>query len=207
MSIEAKLWVASALLFVLCLALGAFVTRQSPIRLDVESVAVRGQLPHLAYVFTESGRAISLTIVGVGFILICGFLRAGVLIPAAVLGSQVASQGVIEGLKHIFNRTRPDYWLIHNELGKSYPSGHASTAIVFYGTWAAIGAASSLPNTLKMILVVGLTLWAAGIVWSRLALGAHYLSDVFGGTVFGAAWLCSMLAIAHHFHLHVSVRT
>lgn len=205
MTLEAHLWLWGAVGFAVVLALGATVSR-APTRLDIESVAVRGQLPGLAYIFTESGRAIALTIVAVGFIVIFGFLRLGVIIPAAVLASQVVSQGVIEGLKHIFNRTRPDYWLIHNELGKSYPSGHASTAIVFYGMWAAVIAASPLPDTLKMILVVALTLWGAGIVWSRLALGAHYLSDVAGGAVFGAAWLCITLAIAHHFHLHVSVR-
>ncbi|MDQ6823232.1 MAG: phosphatase PAP2 family protein [Candidatus Eremiobacteraeota bacterium] len=206
MSVEAKLWLASALCFAVVLALGAYVSRHANTRFDVESVAIRGQLPRLAYVFTESGRASALTIVGVGFILMSGFLRAGVLIPAAVLASQVVSQGAIEGLKAVFNRKRPDYWLIHNELGKSFPSGHASTAVVFYGTWAAIVAASSLPPTLKMILVVAFSTWAVGIVWSRLALGAHYLSDVFGGTIFGVAWLCSILALAHHFHLHVSVR-
>lgn len=206
MTVETTLWLASGLCSVLFLALGAYVTQQPPTRLDVESVAVRGQLPGLAYVFTQSGRALALTIVAVGFILIFGFLRADASIPAAVLASQVVSQGIIEAFKRLFNRTRPDYWLIRNELGKSYPSGHASTAIVFYGMWAAVTAASPLPNALKMILVTALALWAIGIDWSRLALGAHYLSDVVGGTIFGIAWLCLLLAIAHHFHMHVAVR-
>ena len=206
MTIEGTLWLASAVCLLLFLALGAYVTRRPPTRLDVECLAVRGQLPNLAYIFTQSGRAIALTIVAAGFILIFGLLRAGVLIPATVLASQVASQGVIEVFKHLFNRTRPDYWLIHNELGKSYPSGHAGTAIVFYGTWGAVIAASPLPDTLKMILVVALALWGVGIVWSRLALGAHYFTDVLGGTIFGVAWLCLLLAIAHHFHMHVAVR-
>jgi len=205
-TVEAKLWLASSIGFLTVLALGAYVARRPPTRLDVESVALRGQLPSLAYIFTESGRSIALTIVGAGFLLIFGFLRLGVVIPAIVLASQVVSQAVIEGLKHFFNRTRPDYWLIHNELGKSYPSGHAGTAIVFYGTWGAVIAASPLPDTLKMILVVALALWGAAIVWSRLALGAHYFTDVLGGTIFGVAWLCLLLAIAHHFHMHVAVR-
>jgi len=47
---------------------------------------------------------------------------------------------------------------------------------------------------LKVAIVTVLVLWALGIMWSRLALGAHYLSDVFGGALFGTAWLCALFA-------------
>jgi membrane-associated phospholipid phosphatase len=34
-----------------------------------------------------------------------------------------------------------------------------------------------------------------GIPWSRLALDAHYATDVIGGLVFGCGWLCATIAI------------
>jgi hypothetical protein len=33
---------------------------------------------------------------------------------------------------------RPDVWLDRHEPGFSYPSGHATTAVVFYGAWVAV---------------------------------------------------------------------
>jgi undecaprenyl-diphosphatase len=33
------------------------------------------------------------------------------------------------------------------------------------------------------------------IGWSRLALGAHYATDVLGGYLLGGAWLCLALAV------------
>jgi undecaprenyl-diphosphatase len=77
--------------------------------------------------------------------------------------------------------------------GLSFPSGHAQAAIVGYavlllvflpvldGVWrrAAITAA------VVMVLAVG---------FSRIALGVHYLSDVLGGFLLGAAWVVAMAA-------------
>ncbi|MBV9272179.1 MAG: phosphatase PAP2 family protein, partial [Candidatus Eremiobacteraeota bacterium] len=114
--------------------------------------------------------------------------------------SQLASQGVLEGFKQLFARHRPDYWLIGLERGFSYPSGHASTAITFFATWAAIVLLSAASRELKIGIAMVLFAWAAGIVWSRLALGAHYLTDVTGGMLFGIAWMCAVAALYIHFN-------
>jgi len=39
-----------------------------------------------------------------------------------------------------------------------------------------------------------LAVCAVAIPWSRLALGAHYATDVLGGLLLGAAWLCLVFA-------------
>jgi len=47
--------------------------------------------------------------------------------------------------------------------------------------------------------IVILVICIVGIPWSRLALGAHYLTDVAGGVLFGAGWLCITLALIARF--------
>jgi membrane-associated phospholipid phosphatase len=39
-------------------------------------------------------------------------------------------------------------------------------------------------------------LWAAGVLWSRLALGAHYVTDLIGGLLLAATTLSVAYAIA-----------
>lgn len=75
------------------------------------------------------------------------------------------------------------------ESGKSFPSGHAMSSTIVYGALALIvlplfsRRARVLPAALAatLVLVIGFT---------RLALGAHFLTDVLGGYVLGLAWLC-----------------
>jgi undecaprenyl-diphosphatase len=111
--------------------------------------------------------------------------------------SQILSQIIVELIKARYARARPDYWLVGLEAGHSYPSGHATTAVVFFAGWALVAIFSPLPDTVKALLAIALALWAVGVSWSRLALGAHYVSDVAGGTLFGAGWLCAVSALFH----------
>lgn len=111
--------------------------------------------------------------------------------------SQILSQTLVELIKARYLRTRPDYWLVGLEAGHSYPSGHATTAVVFFTGWALLALFSPLPPVVRYLVAAVLVLWAFGVSWSRLALGAHYLSDVLGGTLLGTAWICAWAAALH----------
>jgi membrane-associated phospholipid phosphatase len=50
-----------------------------------------------------------------------------------------------------------------------------------------------LPLDLRLAGALPLACIVLGIGWSRIALGAHHLTDVLGGYSFGAAWLCGGL--------------
>lgn len=79
------------------------------------------------------------------------------------------------------------------EPGLSFPSGHAQAAVVGYavlllvflpmlhGVWRGLAVTSAV----FMVLAIG---------FSRIALGVHYLSDVIGGFILGAAWVAAMAA-------------
>ncbi len=128
---------------------------------------------------------------GVGLTL---FVGLGVFVVLAIIFSQVVSQGLVSLSKGLFARARPDVWLDRHEPGFSYPSGHATTAVVFYGAWVVVLWTSPLPAAVRVCGTALLAGWALGIGWSRIALGAHYPTDVIGGFLLGAAWFCFALA-------------
>jgi undecaprenyl-diphosphatase len=100
-----------------------------------------------------------------------------------------------DALKNVFARPRPDYWILHHETTASYPSGHAMFAIVVYGLWSYYIATGSLPRGPRIILSSCFALWALAVIWSRLALGAHYVTDVIGGVLFGIMMLAIAVAV------------
>jgi membrane-associated phospholipid phosphatase len=139
-----------------------------------------------------------LTILGVASVAAALALRLSIKLPLAILVSQALSQGLVNLSKGFFARARPSGWLYRHELGFSYPSGHAATAVVFYGAWALALWASPLPPAVRIAGTLLLAGWGLGIAWSRIALGAHYATDVLGGVLFGLGWLCFALAAARN---------
>jgi membrane-associated phospholipid phosphatase len=174
-------------------------------RIDIEAAALGGQATPLAILLTTSGRALPLFVIAAAGIAIAAVTHANFRVATAIVIAQLLSQGAVESLKHVFHRARPDAWLVHKELGYSYPSGHATTAVVFFGSWLVFALLSPLPNGLKIAVVAILAIWMAGIDWSRMALNAHYPTDILGGTLFGAACACALWAIILHFRLAESI--
>ena len=97
-----------------------------------------------------------------------------------VLISIVILAIIVLGIKFTIRRRRPEgEWgaIYRNTDPHSFPSGHAARAILI-----AILAINLGPAWLAMILVI----WAPLVVFARVAMGLHYLSDVIAGTVLGA---------------------
>lgn len=180
--------------------LGIVVSRMQHSAFDLHAARLRGRAVEIAVVLTRSGRTRPLTAVGIAAFVVFLVMRWPLWIPAGVLLSQIASQAVVEGVKRLYGRRRPNDYLIRREYGFSYPSGHASSAITFYGAWALVAWFAPIPLWVRAPLAGALFLWGAGVAWSRLALSAHFFTDVLGGLLFGAGWLCVMLAIAQHMH-------
>lgn len=97
--------------------------------------------------------------------------------------------------KIAFHRPRPGQALIA-ESDYSFPSGHATIAMVFYGFLVYAFFRSSKSIGVKCAgLLVGLALILL-IGFSRLYLGVHYLSDVWAGYLLGALWLIAGIALS-----------
>jgi membrane-associated phospholipid phosphatase len=191
-SLHDDLILAALSFFMLFLVLGHLVSRRPLGVIDARAVYFRAQATSLALVFTKSGRSTALTVGYVVAIAVFALMRLPIWIPIFLAGSQIISQFIVEIFKMLYRRTRPDYWLVGLDAGHSYPSGHATTAIVSFGGWACVIALSPIASAAKVILIGMFALWMIGIMWSRLALGAHYLSDVAGGAAFGCCWLCAL---------------
>lgn len=109
----------------------------------------------------------------------------------AILSLLIAWRGT-DAWQHFFARPRRPDWVIKHELSFSYPSSHTAIATAFYLVLAIFVARSALPGRAWIASV--LAVLAVAIMWSRLALGAHYLTDIVGGTLWGVAIVAALAA-------------
>jgi membrane-associated phospholipid phosphatase len=98
-------------------------------------------------------------------------------------------------LKNVFSRERPALEHLISVSTLSYPSGHAMTAMAFYGFLIFLVLRNYIHPLLKiffLFLLVGLIL---GVGVSRIYLGVHYPSDVIAGYIGGLIWvaLCAVI--------------
>ncbi len=166
--------------------------RTSPLDVAAER-AFYGRNPQLAWFFSRLGYNRELIVL---FFVLCAgvWLAHGALLDIVVLFAiQTVSQMLVVRIKVIFKRVRPQNWLVRQELDSSFPSGHASTAAVVFGGLLFLFWHVPLPLELRLAGALPLAGIILGIGWSRIALGAHHLTDVLGGYAFGAAWLCGGL--------------
>jgi undecaprenyl-diphosphatase len=96
--------------------------------------------------------------------------------------------------QHFFARPRRADWVVRHETAFSYPSSHAAIAVGFYLLWAEFVRRSELPARVVRPLALVLYAVAIGILWARLALGAHYATDLFGGALWALAVITAGLA-------------
>lgn len=90
--------------------------------------------------------------------------------------------------KIILQRPRPAL-AVYIEHSFSFPSGHATLAVAFYGflTYVLVRNVKLWKTKFWLFLSGGIVVLLIG--FSRLYLGVHYVSDVWGGYLVGAVWL------------------
>ena len=84
-------------------------------------------------------------------------------------------------LKNIFARPRPEMLRLIDEVGFSFPSGHAMVTMVAYGYLIYVVHHYIQQKWLRYSLIAFLVFIIVSVGLSRIYLGVHYLTDVLAG--------------------------
>lgn len=114
-------------------------------------------------------------------------------VPVVALGSFA----VMSSLKIFFSRPRPLDPVYEAARGFSFPSGHAMSAMTFYGLLVYLVWQRVKSPALRWLLTVILVCCIVLIGFSRVYLRVHFASDVLAGFAMGAVWLVASLWVMH----------
>jgi undecaprenyl-diphosphatase len=146
---------------------------------------------------------IEITMLGTGTVVMTSVLIAGaflwlnqhkhsaILLGVATLGGLVLNNLLKAG----FDRPRPQIfeWGTH-AVTSSFPSGHAMSSAIVYGTVAYLAARLQKNRTSRIATMALAGILIVLISASRLYLGVHYPSDVLAGVAIGLAWAAFCMA-------------
>lgn len=128
--------------------------------------------------------------------LVLGVYRHWLLL-ATWLAAQ-ASGGILNfSFKWAYGRTRPAFATpLVNETTFSFPSGHSMASLVTYGMLIYLVVLLMRPGWGRRVAVTLLAGLVLTIGFSRIYLGAHWLSDVLGGFALGLAIVATSVGVA-----------
>jgi undecaprenyl-diphosphatase len=175
--------------------LGGVVSHAPPSAFDLSSASLIGKDVPVALFFTRAGTFPVYVVLCIAVIIV-GIVWRMWLLPAVVsVVTLIAAWRLSDLVKDVFARPRMPDWIAIHETSYSYPSGHAALSLTFYGLWIFFIARSSLPTSVRRALAAAVFAWIAAIGWSRLALGAHYPTDLIGGYLLAIVLLCAALTV------------
>lgn len=118
--------------------------------------------------------------------------HSAILLIVATLGGMVLDSL----LKIGFDRPRPQIfkWGTY-AVSSSFPSGHAMSSVIVYGTVAYLAARLQRNLASRVATMVLAAFIIVLICSSRLYLGVHFPSDVLAGLIIGLAWAAFCMAV------------
>ena len=118
-------------------------------------------------------------------------------LPFVLIAITMLGRGLSEAQKYWVGRDRPDLEA-HLVVVKtqSFPSGHATSSMIFYMVMALT---LTMGTRWHRLAAIGAFLLSLLIGLSRVMLGVHWPSDVIGGWAFGLLWVLLTLRIAQRF--------
>lgn len=120
--------------------------------------------------------------------------RRDMLALATVLITVLGGATLNHVLKHSVQRARPIFDnVLAGATDFSFPSGHVANATLLYGVATALIVCHLRTWPARLAVALCAALLVASVGFSRIVLGAHYLSDVLAGVVVGLTWLALCL--------------
>lgn len=101
----------------------------------------------------------------------------------------VTSTALLNGLKALIGRDRPDLPLFKALTNASFPSGHAMSSFIFCSVIIWLVWKTNWDIKWKWLLSSLLILFSLAIGISRIVLRYHYASDVLAGFCMGFSWV------------------
>ena len=138
------------------------------------------------------------TVVVVGALIAAGLIdylrrrrvEVFVFLATVIIGEKL----IVNGLKEIVDRARPDVLPLVGWDGPSFPSGHAAAAAA---TWPAIALVlgRGSPRLIRALLAAAAALIAIAVATSRALLGVHWFTDIVAGLAIGYGWflVCAVM--------------
>ncbi len=107
----------------------------------------------------------------------------------AIVASLAVSSLTAYAGKIYYRFPRPVDTAWYEEFSYSFPSGHATVAMAYYGLLFYLLFLHVKTSKLKALVFISAVLFITAMGFSRVYLGVHYLSDVLSGLSIGFVWL------------------
>lgn len=112
--------------------------------------------------------------------------------------NMAGTSGLTLLLKQFFGRDRPNVIEAFDGIGYSFPSGHATGAMAFYGFLIFLVIISQQKRVVKITLSIIFSFIIVNVMMSRVFLHVHYFTDVIAGATLSFIWLgVSILSILY----------
>ncbi len=153
---------------------------------------ISGELHTILEVITFVGgiRILPLIILAISLILVAVKKRNFAIL---ILFNSILSTCSYAIIKNIIQRPRPSVFLFINETGYSFPSGHATNNMAFYGMLICLAYIYIKNKKLKALVIGILSLWILIMGTTRIYFNVHYPSDVIAGFILGI--ICILVSL------------
>jgi len=146
----------------------------------------------------------AVTVVGLALAAVAGFTWRRWREPMLLVIALVGELAIFLSVSAIVHRSRPP--VLRLDVApptSSFPSGHATAAVVLYGALAVLAAERFRGRALHLFAVIVAIIIPLLVGASRMYRGMHYPTDVAGGLALGVAWLAVSLhgvriGVFHH---------
>lgn len=179
--------------FTLFLYLSVLVAKNVEFKLDtlifsmVEKMSIIH--PQVFYYMTKAGSPLLIFLLALTIGLMILLVKKDIYSSIFIWSVPMAGSFLNRGLKLIFKRQRPLINEIVDGTGYSFPSGHSTVSMIFFGCCIYLIARSGWNQTIKWISCIILVSLIFFIGTSRIYFRVHYPTDVLGGYAFGLSFL------------------